>query len=174
MGDTLTDIRERRSVRKYKAAQVKEDELQTVLTAGTWAASGQGKQAGLIVVVQDKDTINAVQSLNAAVLGNPKAATFFGAPTLIVVFADTTVHTWLDDGNLIIGNMMLAAQAIGLASCYVFRAREVFDTPEGKAFKAKWGVDDRFRGVGNLVLGYGDEKPAPKPRKDGYIIRVRA
>ncbi|MDR0683906.1 MAG: nitroreductase family protein [Spirochaetaceae bacterium] len=172
MGDTLKDLKERRSIRKYKAEQIKDSELDTVLEAGTWAASGKGAQSAVMVVLQDKEKIERLQRLNAQVLGNADTKTFYGAPTVITVLADKALPTWVDDGNMVIANLINAAQAVGLGSCYIYRARAIFDGPEGKALLKEWGLGENYGGVGHVLLGYAGETPKPAPRKSGYIIKI--
>jgi nitroreductase len=173
MGDTLHDIKARRSIRSFKAEPVKEPELSTVLEAATWAANGRGAQSAKIVFTQKTELIQEVEKLNAAVLGNPDAKPFFGTPCLVVVFADTTVPTWIDDGNQVIATMMLAAQAIGIGSCFIYRARESFESPGGKALMKQWGLSDNYKAVGNVILGYpAGTPPEAAARKEGRIIKV--
>ena len=105
MNETLKVLKERRSVRKYKAEQIRDEELNAILEAGTWAPTGMGRQAVKIVVVQDKDTVAKLERMNAAVLGNPDAHPFYGAPTVLVVFADSTVPTHVPDGSLVLGTI---------------------------------------------------------------------
>ena len=97
---------------------------------------------------------------------------FYGAPCVIVVLADPDMPTWIDDGSLVLGNLMNAAHALGLGSCWINRARQTFDRPEGKALLEKWGLPERYRGVGNCILGYADEEPKVKERLKGRIIKV--
>ena len=133
MNQVIEAMLSRRSCRSYKPEQVREDTLQEILLAGTYAASGMGRQSGKIVVVQDKDTIEQLRAMNAAVMGNPNSDPFYGAPTVCVVLADPDVSTWQEDGSLILGNLMLAASTLGVASCWIHRAQQEFDSPEGKA-----------------------------------------
>ena len=173
MNETLRAIRERRSIRKYKAEQIKDSDLNAVLEAGTWAATGKGQQSPVMVVVQDADTIAYLSKMNAQIMGNPNADPFYGAPTVVVVLADGENYNWFADGSLVMGNLMLAAHSVGLGSCWINRAKELFDMPEGKELLKKWGLDETYRGVGHCILGYADgPAPAPKPRKEGYIVRV--
>ena len=173
MNETLKVLKERRSVRKYKAEQIRDEELNAILEAGTWAPTGMGRQAVKIVVVQDKDTVAKLERMNAAVLGNPDAHPFYGAPTVLVVFADSAVPTHVPDGSLVLGTMLLAASSIGLGSCWINRAKEAFETKEGKALKAAWGIEETYIGIGNCILGYvKGELPAPAPRKADYIVTV--
>lgn len=110
--------------------------------------------------------------MNAAVAG-VNTDPFYGAPTVIVVLADRTRLTCLQDGALVMGNLMNAAFSVGVDSCWIHRAQEVFDSADGKALLKKWGIDGDYVGIGNCILGYRDcELPAAKPRKDNYIYRV--
>ena len=173
MKETLQDIRTRRSCRKFQSRQIGDEELNAILEAGTWAPTGRGAQSPVMVVVQDKDTIARLSKMNAAVLGT-SGDPFYGAPTVVVVLADRTRPTCVEDGSLVMGALMLAAHAVGVASCWIHRAREVFDSEEGKALLKSWGVEGDYVGVGHCVLGYADEQgEAPaKPRKENYVIRV--
>ena len=173
MNETLKVLKERRSIRKYKAEQIKDSELDLILEAGTWAPTGKGQQSPVMVVVQDKETISYMSKLNAQIQGNPKADPFYGAPTVVVVLADGENPNWFADGSLVMGNLMNAAHSIGVGSCWINRARELFDMPEGKELLKKWGLEETYRGVGNCILGYAEgPAPAPKPRKADYIRRV--
>jgi hypothetical protein len=134
-----------------------------------------GAQAAVMVVLQDADRIARLERLNVAALGtgDTRARTFYGAPTVVTVLADKSRPTWTDDGNMVIANLMLAAHASGVGSCYIYRAKAVFDSAEGKALLKEWGLDDNYGGVGHVILGYAAETPAPKPRKQDYIIRIK-
>ena len=173
MNEVIKAMLERRSCRSYEARQVEEDALQQILLAGTYAASGMGRQAAKIVVVQDAETIEQLRRMNAAVMGTPDADPFYGASTVCIVLADPDVRTWTEDGSLVMGNLMLAASTLGVASCWIHRAREEFDSPEGKALLKKWGIDERYRGIGHCILGYAAAPlAAARARKDDYIVRV--
>ena len=173
MNETLKVLKERRSVRKYKAEQIKDEELNAILEAGTWAPSAKGLQTSVMVVVQDPETIAYLSRMNAEIQGNPGTDPFYGAPTVVVVLGDGEQLNWLQDGSLVMGNLMNAAAALGLGSCWINRAMEFFDRPEGKELLKKWGLPETYRGVGNCILGYVEgDLPAPKPRKDGWIHRV--
>ena len=173
MNETLKVLKERRSIRRYKAEQIRDEELNAILEAGTWAACGKGIQHCVMVVVQDPETIAYMSRLNAEIQGNPDVDPFYGAPTVVVVLGDGEKANWLQDGSLVMGNLMTAAAALGVGSCWINRAMEPFDRPEGKALLKKWGLPETYRGIGNCILGYADgEAPAPKPRRDGWIIRA--
>lgn len=172
MNETMQTILSRRSCRSYKPEQIREEDLRQILLAGTYAATGRGLQPVKIVVVQDPETIAQLRRMNAEIMG-VTSDPFYGAPTVCVVLADTDTYTWLEDGSLVMGNLMLAAEAVGAASCWIHRARQEFDSPEGKALLKKWGIPERYRGVGHCILGYAAEEPAPaKARKADFIHRV--
>lgn len=171
MKETLIDLKERRSCRKYSSKQVEKEKLDLILEAGTYAPTGRNFQSPVIVVVRDPETVRALSKLNAAVMGTDTDP-FYGAPTVLVVFADSTVNTYRDDGALVMGNLLNAAHAVGVDSCYIYRAREAFRTEEGKEFLRKWGLDEKYEGIGNCILGYGEAggfRPVSE-RKKGYII----
>ncbi len=173
MKETLRDLKERRSCRAYLPEQIREEALAAILEAGTYAPTGMGRQSPVIVAVQDPETRNALSRMNAAVMGRD-GDPFYGAPTVVVVLADPEIGTYLYDGVLVMGNLMNAAQAVGVDSCYIFRAKEVFETAEGKALLRKWSIPERYVGIGNCILGYGAPggKKEAAPRKEGYIVRV--
>lgn len=173
--EVLSAIQARRSCRAYEPRQITPQELEAVTTAGTFAASGMGRQSPVIVAVQDRATRDRLSAMNAAVMGTGNDP-FYGAPTVLVVLVDRTVGTCVEDGSLVMGNLMLAASSIGLGSCWIHRARETFDSAEGKALLQQWGLDpDKYIGVGNCILGYpaaGGTKAAA-PRKADYVRQVK-
>ena len=173
MNQVIEAMLQRRSCRSYETKQLEEAHLEEILLAGTYAASGMGRQAAKIVVVQDPATRERLRAMNAAVMGNPDMDPFYGAPTVCVVLADTNVRTWQEDGSLVIGNLMLAASTIGVGSCWIHRAREEFDSDEGKALLAKWGIPETYRGVGHCILGYPAAPANPaRERKADFVVRV--
>lgn len=168
----LENIRTRRSVRKYKEAQITEDELNTVLEAGTYAPSGRGLQSPILVAVQEPETKKRLIKMNAEIMGTDTDP-YYGAPTLILVFAPVDRTIYIEDGSCVLDTMMLAAHSIGLASCWIHREKEMFATTEGKALMKKWGVPENFNGIGALALGYADGPlPQAPQRKEGRIIRI--
>jgi nitroreductase len=166
--EVLKAIRERRSIRRFKPEQITDEELTAVLEAGTWAATGHGTQAPFIVAVQNPAQRDLLASLNAEIFGIDSDP-YYGAPTLVLVFAPKDNDNNYRDGSLVLGNMMLAAHAIGLGSCWINREREMFATPEGKALMQELGLPDGLVGIGALALGYPAAPPRdPKPRKENY------
>ena len=174
MANTLDDLKNRRSCRSYQSRQIAEEELQQVLEAGMYAPTGMGAQSPVIVVVQDPETIETLRKMNAAILGNPEADPFYGAPTVLIVLADKSRPTYLYDGSCVMDNLLNAAQAVGLGACWIHRAKEEFDAEAGKAMLEQWGIKGDYEGIGHCVLGYrADAVPAPAPRKANYVYYVR-
>ena len=173
MNEVLNCLETRRSVRKYLPKQITDAELDAVLRAGTYAPTAMGRQSPKIVVLQKPEDIARLERMNAAVLQSPDAKPFYGAPTVCLVLADAAIPTAVEDGSLVMGNLMNAAHALGLGSCWINRAKEAFETREGKALKAAWGIEETYVGIGNCILGYvKGELPAPAPRKADYIVTV--
>ena len=161
--EVLNAIKTRRSIRKYKAEQITDEQLDAILEAGTYAATGMGKQSPVIVVVQKPELIAKLSKMNAAVMGTTSDP-FYGAPTVLIVLADPERGTYVEDGSLVMGNLMLAAHAVGVDSCA---------SPEGKALLKEWGLSENYIGIGHCILGYRDcEYPEAKERKADYIVRV--
>ncbi len=174
MKETLSDIRTRRSCRKYQPRQVSTEELDTVLEAATWAPTGHGLQSPLMVVVQEPEMMKELSRLNAQIMG-AKHDPLYGAPTAVIVFADATNHTGQADAANVMATLLLAAHATGLASCWINRAKEMFELPEGFEIQKKWGIADNYEGFAIAILGYeapGGTLATPKPRKEGYVVRV--
>lgn len=127
----------------------------------------------IIVAVTDKETRNQLSRMNAAVMGS-SADPFYGAPVVLIVLADKNRGTYLYDGSLVMGNMMTAAHSLGIGSCWIHRAKETFESPEGKELLKQWGIEGNYEGIGHLILGYAKgEAPAPKPRKENYVYYVK-
>lgn len=163
----------RRSVRAYLPNAVPEEKLERILRAGLYAASGMGRQSAMILCVTDKALRDRLMRMNAAIMGTPEKDPFYGAPCVLVVLADRSIPTAVYDGSLVLGNMMLAAHAEGLGSCWIHRAREEFDSDEGKAILHDLGVEGDYEGVGHLIVGYADgAEPEAKPRREGLVLRV--
>ena len=164
-------LKNRRSVRKYTQEQVSDAHLDAILEAGLYAPSGMNTQNTVMVAVRDKETRNQLSRMNAAVMGT-ESDPFYGAPCVIVVLAEPERYTWLEDGALVMGNLMNAAYEMGLGSCWIHRAQQMFESPEGKALLRKWGLREDLKGVGNCILGYPEEVPEARPRRDGRIVKV--
>lgn len=173
MNEIIKNLIERRSCRNYKNEQIKDEELYEILKAGMYAPSGMGMQSAKMVVVQDKETIKTLAKLNASVMGKD-VDPFYSAPTIIVVLADKTKSTYIEDGSLVLGNLMNAAHSLGIGSCWIHRAKEEFETDEGKELLKKWNISNNYVGIGHCILGYPNGVlPPAKPRKEDYIKIIR-
>lgn len=174
MNEVLKNIQERRSCRKYKSDSVPQELIEQVIEAGLYAPSSLGQQSGMIVAVSDKATRDKLSKLNARFTDKPDSDPFYGAPVVLIVLARTERQAQFCDGCVMLENMMLAAQSLGLGSCWIHRATEMYQSEEGKAFLASVGVEGDVIGVGHCILGYADtELPAPPARKEGRVFYVR-
>jgi nitroreductase len=173
MNETIRTLLNRRSIRKFKPEQINEEELSAVLDAGKYAPSGANQQSAIFIVVQDKETLKKIDSMNTAVAGRGTNQ-YYNAPTVILVLADKSKVTPVEDACLAIGNMFNAAASLGLGTCWVHRERQMFESEEGKALLKKWGVVGDYIGVGACAIGYPDcSWPEAAPRKDNYVYYVR-
>ena len=172
MNEILKGLRERRSCRSYKPDPIPKEILDQILEAGTYAATGMGRQSPILIAVTDRALRDRLSKMNAAVMGRD-GDPFYGAPELIIVLADRRVPTYLYDGSLVMGNLMLAAHALGIGSCWIHRAKQEFDSEEGKALLKELGIEGDYEGIGHCILGYPDGPCRPAaPRKDNYIYRA--
>lgn len=169
---TLEVLKTRRSVRAYESRMPEKQLIDKVLEAGTYAPTGHGRQSPIIVAVTNPAVRDSLSRMNARVM-NTDSDPFYGAPVVLVVLADKSIPTYLYDGSLVMGNLLNAAHAVGLGSCWIHRAKEVFESEEGKALLRSWGIEGDYEGIGNCILGYpAQELPAPKPRKPDYIRHI--
>lgn len=173
MGDFIHEIISRRSVRKYKPDMVPKELIQKVVEAGTYAASGMGRQPCIILAVTKKEVRDRLSKLNAGIMGAEGTDPFYGAPVVLVVLAKKSVPTYVYDGSLVMANLMLAAHDLGLGSCWIHRAKEEFEQKEGKELLKSLGIEGEYEGIGHCILGYAAE-PAkePAPRKADYVYYI--
>ena len=172
MNESLKTLIERRSCRSYKPDPIPAEILDQILEAGTYAATGMGKQSPIMIAVTDKETRDRLSRMNAAVMGASNDP-FYGAPVVIIVLANRAVPTYLYDGSLVMGNLMNAAHALGIASCWIHRAKEEFESAEGKAMLKELGIEGDYEGIGHCALGYAaGPANAPAPRKENYVYYV--
>ena len=169
--EAMYNLLNRRSVRKYSDQQVPDELLDQVLEAGLYAPTGMNTQNIYMVAVRDKETRDQMMRLNAAVMGRD-GDPFYGAPCVIVVLGDASGYPVVENGSLVLGNLMNAAHAVGLGSCWIHRAKQTFETEEGKQLLRKWGLPEHLVGIGNCILGYADEVPEARSRKEGRIVKV--
>ena len=175
MSETLEVLETRRSCRAFKPELIEEEKLQAIIKAGTYAATGMGRQSPIIIAVTNKELRDKLSVMNAKFMGKDESFDpFYGAQELLIVLANKAMPTYLYDGTLVMGNLMNAAADLGVDSCWIHRAKEEFETPEGKEFLKSLGIEGDYEGIGHLVLGYA---AAPlkeaAPRKADYVYYVR-
>jgi nitroreductase len=150
----------------------KKEDIDSIIEAGINAASGRNMQASIVIAVTNKEIRDRLSEANASVMG-ASGDPFYGAPCVLVVLGNKEAHTYVYDGSLTLGNMMLRAEELGIGSCWIHRAKEVMDRPEWREWLKSLGLDGEYEGIGNLVIGYPDgDFTMPKPRKDGRVIHV--
>ena len=170
--DTIKAIKERRSVRNYREEHVSQDVIDKIIEAGLYAASGMNRQSAIIVQVSNKEIRNKLSKINANVMGADKDP-FYGAPDLLIVLADKNIPTYIYDGSLVMGNLMTAAHELGVSSCWIHRAKEMFETDEGKEILKSAGVQGDYEGIGVCIIGHADgEYPEAKPRKENRVYKI--
>lgn len=170
---TLELMQTRRSVRGFKPDPVPEEILDQIVEAGTWAATGKNRQSPVIIKVTNRELIRKLSKLNGEIMGTDSDP-FYGAPAVLIVLADKTVPTYLYDGSLVMGNLMLAAHSLGIGSCWIHRAKEEFQLPEGKEILKSLGIEGDYEGIGHCVLGYAEgEYPHTKPRKENWVYTIK-
>ena len=170
MKPTIQTILTRRSIRKYKPDMLPREIIDQIIEAGLYAPSGMNTQNTVIIAITDQDTRDRLSRANAAVMGSDRDP-FYGAPVVLVVLAEKGRRTYIHDGALVMGNLMLAAHALGVGSCWIHRAQETFDQPEWKEFLASLGLEGDYEGIGNCILGYTDgEEPATPARREGRVF----
>lgn len=170
--DAMENLLTRRSVKKYTDKPVATDVIEKIVAAGMNAPTGMNRQSPIILAVTDKATRDKLSRLNAAIM-NREGDPFYGAPVVLVVLADKSVPTHVYDGSLVMGNLMNAAHAFGVSSCWIHRAKETFETEEGKQILRSLGITGEYEGIGNCILGYAEEEPAEKPRKENYVYYIK-
>lgn len=169
MNEVISAMQTRRSIRKFRPDPVPMETIRRIAEAGSYAPSGMGRQSPVILAVTDRTLRDRLSRMNAAVMG-AAGDPFYGAPAVLVVLADRSVPTCVYDGSLVMGNLMLAAHSEGVDSCWIHRAREEFDSPEGREILKSLGLEGDYEGIGHCILGYADgPQPAPAPRKADYI-----
>lgn len=174
MNETLKVLETRRSCRNFKPDMISEDELNAVIRAGTYAATGMGKQSPVIIAVTDKKLRDELSDENRRIGGWPVGFDpFYGAPVILIVLANKEVPTYIYDGSLVMGNLMNAAESLGIGSIWIHRAKEEFDSDFGKNILNKLGISGDYEGIGHCALGYAAE-PAKEaaPRKSDYVYNI--
>lgn len=174
MNEVLKVLENRRSCRNFKPDMVKQEELKAIIKAGTYAATGMGKQSPIIIAVTNKELRDAMAEENRKIGGWKEGFDpFYGAPVVLVVLADKDIPTYIYDGALVMGNLMNAAESLGVGSIWIHRAKEEFDSEFGKDLLKKLGIEGNYEGIGHCALGYAAEpSKAAAPRKENYACYV--
>ena len=170
--DAMQNLLTRTSTKKYKSDPVPKELIEKIVEAGTYAPSGLNKQSPIILAITDRQVRDELSKLNAGKDPFFRADPFYGAPVVLVVLADKSVPTYVYDGALVMENLMLAAHALGLGCCWIHRAKETFEMPEGKALLEKLGIQGEYEGIGNCIIGYKDGEFPVKPRKENRVYYV--
>lgn len=173
--EVLRAINDRRSIKSFKSDAVSEEIINKIIEAGTYAANGMGKQAAIIVAVTNRELRDRLSEMNRRIGGwNEGFDPFYGAPAVLIVLADKNISTYIYDGSLVMGNLMLAAHSLGIGSCWIHRAKEAFESEEGKALLAELGVEGDYEGIGHCVIGYPDgEAKKAAPRKSDRVFYAK-
>lgn len=173
MNETLKVMEARRSCRNFdKKKMVSAEDIEAIVKAGTYAPTGRGKQSPIIIAVTNKELRDQIATENAKIMGTDMDP-FYGAPVILIVLADKTIPTYKYDGSLVMGNLMNAAESLGLGSIWIHRAKEEFESEEGKELLKSLGISGDYEGIGHCVLGYADcEEPTPAKRKDDYVYYI--
>ena len=174
MNEVIQALKERRSIRSFKAELPPKEIIEQIVEAGLYAPSGMGRQSSLILAVTDKKLRDQLSDMNRRIMGREEGADpFYGAPAVLVVLGNKSVPTYLYDGSLTMGNMLNAAHALGLGGIWIHRAKQEFETEEMKALLKELGVEGEWEGIGHCAVGYIDgERPAPAPRKEGRAYYI--
>ena len=167
--EALETLYTRRSIKGFTDQMPSQTDIDKITKTGTTAPTGMGMQSPLIIVVKNKALRDELSKMNAEILGTT-ADPFYNAPVIIVVLADKSRGTYLNDGSLVMGNMLNAAHAVGLGACWIHRAKQVFESQRGKELLKEWGIEGDYEGIGHIALGYAAVEPKPaKPRKPDYV-----
>lgn len=173
MNEIIENIKTRKSVKKYKSDMVNQEMIDIISEAGTYAPSGMNKQSPIILQITNKKMRDKLSKMNAQVAGMPgNFDPFYNAPVVLVVLADKNIPTYIYDGSLVMENMMLAANSLGLGSCWIHRAKETFETEEGKQILKDLGIEGNYEGIANCIVGYPDIEPISHQRKEKYIYKI--
>ena len=172
MEEVIKNIKERRSIRKYENKMVPKEIIEKIVEAGTYAPSGMGRQSSIIIAITNKEIRDKLSKLNAEIMGTENDP-FYGAPVVLVVLGKKDIPTYIYDGSLVMENLMLSASSLGIGSCWIHRAKEEFETEEGKDILRKLRINpDKYEGIGNCILGYKKEEGNLKPRKENYVYYI--
>ena len=170
--EAIENLKTRRSVRKFKSDMVPKDIIEKIVEAGTYAPTGMNRQTPVIIAVTNKEMRDKLSKMNASIMGQD-CDPFYNAPVVLIVLAEKSFETYVNDGSLVMGNLLNAANAFGISSCWIHRAKQEFESEEGKAILKELGIEGDVEGIGHCILGYADcEIPAAAPRKSNYVYWI--
>lgn len=173
MNEIIKNMLERRSVRDFKSDMISNSDIELILEAGKYAPTGRNRQSPIIIAVTNKEMRDKISKMNAEIMGTD-GDPFYGAPVILIVLADKSVPTYIYDGTLVMQNLMLSAHSLGISSCWIHRAKEEFESQEGKEILADLGINGDYEGIGHVALGYAKSTPnSPSPRKESYIYYIK-
>lgn len=174
MNETLKVLETRRSCRNFDPDKmISEEDLNAIIKAGTYAPTGMGKQSPIIIAVTNKEMRDMISKENAKIMGTDSDP-FYGAPVILIVLANKESRTYQYDGSLVMGNLLNAAESLGLGSIWIHRAKEEFESDFGKKILADLGIEGDYEGIGHCALGYAAEPAkAPAPRKENYVYYIK-
>jgi len=174
MSRVMDVLKDRRSIRKFKPDMLPKEAINEIIEAGLYAASGMGKQSPIVIAVTNKEVRDRIMAQNRAIGGwKEDFDPFYGAPVILIVLANKEAATYVYDGSLMLGNMMTAAQNLGIGSIWIHRAKEEFESEEGKAMLHELGIEGEYEGIGHLAIGYADcDNPEAHPRKENRVFFV--
>ncbi len=174
MNEVIENIKTRRSIKKYKSDMVPQEMIDIIVSSGTYAPSGLNKQSPIILEITNKDIRDKLSKINAKIANlKEDVDPFYNAPVVLVVLADKNIPTYIYDGSLVMGNMMLTAHSLGLGSCWIHRAKETFEQEEGKKILEELGIGKNYEGIANCIIGYPDIEPIPHKIKEQYIYKIQ-
>ena len=174
MNELIKAMEERRSIRSFKPEMPKKEDLDQIIEAGLYAASGMGAQGTIIVAVTNKEQRDKLAEANRIIGGWDEGFDpFYGAPAVLIVLGNKSVPTYVYDGSLVMGNLMLAAHSLGLGSIWIHRAKEEFETAEYQSLLKELGVDGEWEGIAHCAVGYvAGDMPVAAKRNDGRVYWV--
>ena len=173
MSNLMEVIKSRRSTRAFKSELPPKDQIMQIVEAAEWAPSGMGKYLWHFTVIYNAEKSLKLARAVAEADNRGPEYNFYGAPVNIIISYNRDEHHALVDGAAAMENLLLMATELGLGSCWINRAMETFELPEGKALLAEWGLDENWKGVGNCILGYTDQAVlGDKARKEDRVLYV--
>lgn len=175
MKTVLDFMKSRRSIRKFKPEHVPQADIDKIIEAGLYAASGKGQQKSIIIQVSQQELRDKLSAMNCQIGGWKEGFDpFYGAQDILIVLDAKDGPDPLYDGSLVMGNMMLEAHELGIGSCWIHRAKEEFESELGKEILNSLGIEGEYVGVAHCAIGYTDGAyPAELPRKANRVFAIK-